>query len=313
MMSVHVPPGAGHSPLSVSMPLLGLFWIDILGRASVAALSFVSGYLLIHTAKKRGVFTFARKRARSLLLPMLKWNAIFVGIVIAAYLAGLTSSTAERLREGSWIEIFSMLTGAFGPTANISLAFLRDVFASSVLIFVFWPLVMRARWLVLGSVIILAFLDATWPVILRPSILLFMLAGAVLAESGCSLERIASKPVTVVLGATLFVLSFLISNVSETLDPLANLFMRTGLTVFVLIAALYLCKTAVGNLFIAIEPAIFLTYLAHVPLFAIFWLLWKRSIQDYYPVFFFMAPVAAIVVGVVVSRPRIRIMNRSLD
>ena len=79
MMSVHVSPGLGQASLvsTGSLAWLGTLWGDFLGRASVAALSFISGYLLIRTAAEAPLASVARRRFRTLVVPMLSWTLIF--------------------------------------------------------------------------------------------------------------------------------------------------------------------------------------------------------------------------------------------
>ena len=73
MMSVHVNPGLHTASVisTGSFAGLGAIWVDLLGRASVAALSFISGYLLIRTASGRTLTTVARRRFQTLIIPML--------------------------------------------------------------------------------------------------------------------------------------------------------------------------------------------------------------------------------------------------
>src|SRR5690606_15859793 len=78
MMTVHIYPFVSHTSYLYLGPWHG-FWlvgVDYLGRASVAALSFVSGYILFVNGRQRPLSRIAADRSRSLLIPLLSWNTI---------------------------------------------------------------------------------------------------------------------------------------------------------------------------------------------------------------------------------------------
>lgn len=124
MMSVHVNPGELNPSFVNDGPAAWLGWlmIDVLGRASVAGLSFISGYLLFRSID-RPLATIASGKFRSIIVPMLFWNALFVAaILMQSWVIGRPDADVERL-SGDWL---AGLTGITGPTANVSLFFLRD-------------------------------------------------------------------------------------------------------------------------------------------------------------------------------------------
>ncbi len=193
MMSVHVHPGAGN-PSIVSeggaFALLGAIWSDTLGRASVAALSFISGYLLWRKAAGRSFGVVARDKARSLLVPMLVWNLVFVGLLLGRFLLTGRHGEAGHDPFAAGADTLSLLTGLDGETANRSLFFLRDLFVASLLVHLLGPLLRRYPLPLLAAIALVAVLDVGAPLIFRPSILLFVAAGMVVAQRGWHLDTL---------------------------------------------------------------------------------------------------------------------------
>ena len=66
MMSVHLVPGASGVSFVTGGAgrAIGEIWLGFLGRASVATLSLVSGFLLVSSFEKHGVLRIARDRGR---------------------------------------------------------------------------------------------------------------------------------------------------------------------------------------------------------------------------------------------------------
>ncbi|MBE0454234.1 MAG: hypothetical protein IBX58_11190, partial [Roseovarius sp.] len=134
-MSVHVNPG--WTQLSVissgQFKFIGELWIVFFGRASVATLSFISGYLLIKTASVKTLRGFAFERFQTLIVPMLAWNMIFIILQMSKILI-IDGSGKGIFEHQSYNDILASFTGITGTTANQSLFFLRDIFVALIIV-----------------------------------------------------------------------------------------------------------------------------------------------------------------------------------
>mgnify|MGYP005860015789 CR=1 FL=1 len=304
MMSVHVNPGPGQ-PSAITtgaFAMLGDVWINLFGRASVAALSFISGYLLIRTASAMTLSAYARRRFSSLIVPMLVWNLVFAAmLVVKVRVVGLASG--NDLLDGSG-GLLAALTGLTGPTANLSLFFLRDLFVAAVLVQALRGPILRFWRMALVLVAIVTLFDLAEPVIFRPSILLFVVAGAIWAGRAA---RLPARPDwRWILAEGLVVAGIVVLRASgldatgpgrEAVDVLR----RVLLTGAVLALTAWLAATGAGLRIARLERRIFETYLLHVPLISTLWVGWTLLVgpaeAPSYVVFFLAAPFVALIAG----------------
>ncbi len=300
MMSVHVTPGL-EQPSAIttgSYTLFGQVWGDFLGRASVATLSFISGYLLWRSLGSASLSTVAKRKFMTLIVPMLTWNLILIALLVAAALAGKES---ERLSLTSVSDVLATFTGLTGPTANVSLFFLRDLFVASLLVWLLAPVLRRFPIVSLAALAVVTVFDLAEPLVFRPMILFFMAVGLIAAQR---VERLASlcRPRFVLPALALALVGYALAVVAPEMgDPgeeAQNLLLRSLLVLLVLPLALWLARTSLGTALLRLERRIFETYLIHVPLISVLWVPWRYAFgpatADSYVVFFVLAPVAAL-------------------
>ncbi len=311
MMSVHVNPGLSNPSLvsTGSLALVGAVWGDFLGRASVAALSFISGYLLVRTVPEKSTGTVARRRFRTLLVPMLTWNLIFCLLQVGKALLLHRPEESVLLEPGT--DLLAALTGLTGPTANLSLFFLRDLFVSALLVQVLRPALAAWPLAVLGLVAGIAVFDLAVPLVFRPSILFFVAAGAAYAMRAGTLaawltpRRVAGAVLAILAGMAAMALLVRVAPADAGLAPVVavqDLLRRALLVVLTLGLSAALTGTRAGGWLVPLERRIFETYLLHVPLIGMLWVPWTRLVggpqEPTYLLFFLLAPVAAIVGGI---------------
>lgn len=319
MMWVHVNPGLA-SPSAVTSgdyALVGTIFGNTLGRVSVVLLSFVSGYLIWHRSRTVPLHRFAASRFRSVLVPMLVWSAIF--ILMAVTKAPLTGVTSHKI-EGIDLDTESLANawaGITGPTANLSLFFLRDLFVGSLILRAALPLVARAPIAVAAVVLLAASGQALEPLIFRAPILQFLVFGAVAARLGYTLTGLARPMVALPVGYLLSVAS--VAAFSQPGNPLLDglhlpaLAMRAGVC-FLLLA---FTQTLLSGLR---RPALhglgrhaYLAYLMHVPFLGVLWVVWRTLVggpsEPSYAVFFLAGPVAAFAVAVAIGH----VLDRAQD
>lgn len=284
-------------------------WVDWLARASVAALSFVSGVLLRRSMRRTTTLALISRKAQTLYLPMLIWNIAFILLVLTKDVArGMAFEQAALARLA---DPFASVFGLTGPTANLSLFFLRDLFVSSVLLMLAAPLVKRLPALALVAVFVGVILDGFAPLLFRPSILLFALAGFVFDLAGHRLP-VFTRPSVLLLAAASATALFLVAAAIEPIGAdmiaqrLQNIGKRTILIAIVLAVACLLCGAPAARRLTPLAPTMFLVYLSHVPVCALLWLmiggLFDAADQRVILVYFFAAPALALGVGVGLSR-----------
>lgn len=276
MMSVHFYPYGDKLSILHGGLLwpVGVIWIDFLGRASVATLSFVSGYLLWVALKDRTVLTIFRQKILALILPMVTWNIIFIAAAAAFMLMGANPDVLPDFQDP--VSVLNAITGALGPTANLSLFFIRDLFISSMLIVMGWPVLKRAPILCLFIVIGITLSKSTEPVIFRPMILLFMLSGCFLHEKGCHLHQFAAPRVALPIILACFAFSIFINLQSDLFSEVLMAQMRgVVLRLSLIVTILMIARECVNRKFHStvskFERGAYLTYLSHILLAKLFW------------------------------------------
>lgn len=312
MMWVHVNPGLS-SPSVVTTgeyALVGAVLGNTLGRVSVSVLSFISGYLLWQRSRAVPPLAHAMRRFRAVLVPMLVWSALY--ILLAVMKEPLTGIIAHKL-EGIDYDAESLANawaGITGPTANLSLFFLRDLFVATLILRAAVPLIDRAPVIVAAVVLAGASGDVLQPLIFRPSILQFLFFGALAARFGCSLAGLSRPLVALSLGYLITVAGLVA--IGQEANPLLqalhlpNLLRRVGISFLVLaVAATLLARMSGLGLHRAGRHA-YLAYLLHVPLLGIFWAFWRALVggpeATSYLAFYLCAPLLAFVFAIGLGR-----------
>ncbi len=320
MMWVHVSPGVSSASVVTSgdYTLVGAVLGNTLGRVSVSLLSFISGYLLWQRMKTMPIGVLAARRFRSILVPMLVWSALY--ILLAVMKEPLTGVMAHKL-DGIDLGPASLANawaGITGPTANLSLFFLRDLFVASLALRLSVPLIERVPLVVAAIVLVAATGDALQPLVFRASILQFLFLGALAARLGYTLTGLSRPLVALSLGYLLSVAG--LAALRQTGNPLLqgldlpNLLRRAGVSFLILaFAAVLLARIPGLGLHRAGRHA-YLAYLMHVPVLGILWAVWRSLVggpdDRSYLLFFLAAPVVvfalAVRLGVTLDRaPRV--------
>ncbi len=314
MIWVHVYPAMREPSYVFSGPAHGLWLvvIDIFGRASVATLSFLSGYVLCIQSAQRDVRRIVADRFRSILLPMFTWNAI---ALLAVWLALTVPGHGGRTISGffhahsAW-DWLSLLLAIDRQPANMPVGFLRDLFVSIVLLTLFRQAIARYGVLLLVLLAPLTALQATEPLLLRPSIALFALAGFVCASRGWSLSRL-SAPIVALPAMLLFAAAYLLALQVDIPQPtlaeqIPNLAKRAGLVALMLLVA----SAAAGrwpSLPVAgWRTVLFVTFLSHGIVTEVLGKAYELSggsvRSPAYLLFFFAAPFAFLAIGALLDR-----------
>jgi fucose 4-O-acetylase-like acetyltransferase len=304
MMSVHVNPGASGASFVTTGTFapLGDIWLNFIGRTSVAALSLISGYLLFESARRTPSLQLIGKKFRTLVVPMMTWSVVFLAVLL---IGRFGFEEPLRSLDLTALGLLDAITGLFGPTVNLSLFFLRDLFASMVLVIVCLGAIRRAPWVAIGVALVIALFDLLEPVVFRPSILFFVVTGTALASRGIA-PRTLARPIVFLpgLGVCLAAYALLSSGdwashqlQRESLDLLR----RSTLTLAMLALAGGLARFGIGRTLAGMGGSVFESYLMHSTLISVAWIVWQKfmgtAMEPSYLAFFFLAPVGAMAAG----------------
>ena len=206
-------------------------------------------------------------------------------------------------------------------TANVSLAFLRDIFVCTLLLGpLYWAFRLHA---VVGVAFTLGLYLIGTPLLLSPYLLLFYALGVYLAHKSLWPTIPASLEVLswiIVAGLGVIITALQLETVArpEQLTPAMSDMLEALYLAIRLPAAIAMLATlsrlmrngAFSALMLRASPYIFVIYCSHVVTLTLAWAVWQKVVggynSDLYPVFFYLgAPMACaggIVFAVVESR-----------
>ncbi|MDO7833967.1 acyltransferase [Sphingobium sp. HBC34] len=278
------------------------FLMELFGRSAVPLLGLISGWLVAGSRRTLDWSGHVRRKARTILLPMILWNIIAIVLVSgAARVAGLQAPQPQSL---GWMidEIFIVTRN---PDINVQMPFLRDLFLCMVAA----PLLVRlpGRALALVALVAAACHIMGWgpPVLMRASILFFFATG-ILARRGGWAERAVALPWPVaILPFAMLMAAQLYWAVAGGGSPLALSALDMAVRVAAALAFWRLAWALAGSgarpLLLRIEPYAFFLFCAHLILI---WLggpvlggVLGRMGTPLYPAYLLLQPL--IVLGVV--------------
>ncbi|MDP3824275.1 MAG: acyltransferase [Burkholderiales bacterium] len=309
MSYVHVNPGHDFWPTGVPdhLSVLGFVLADLLGRASVPALSVLSGYLAVAAYdRRRNWWAYAKDRWLIMIVPMIVWNALIIALsAIILWWSGVPTAVIHHLgaiQELTPLRIADRLTGYQYGAATSALNFLRDLFFCSLLLPVLRWCTHRLDVGAVGLVWLLGMTVGFSPVVMRPSILMFFSIGVYLVSRNRQLvpslgtvARLFTTLMLVFAGA--YFVPFLQSHENKELRDTAFRLLMASLF---LIATLWLSRMPLGKLIARLEPMIYMMYLSHVVVLLLLWGAWQqvfeKDLEWPYAVFFVGAPVATVLI-----------------
>ncbi len=164
---------------------------EVFGRSAVPLLGMISGWLVVSTATRQGYAAFVLGKARTILLPMVLWNAIAIVLVGAAATFGDLKAPTPTSIGWTLNELVPLVQA---NDVNVQMPFLRDLFVCMMIA----PLLVRASsiWLALVALVVVVWSLSSVhvPLLLRPQILLFFTAGIAVRRLGVA-EKVAGWPV----------------------------------------------------------------------------------------------------------------------
>jgi fucose 4-O-acetylase-like acetyltransferase len=282
-----------------------------LGRGAVPLLGLISGWLVAGSARSRNWAPFVRHKARTILLPMIMWNALAILVVSGAAL--FLSLRAPVPPSFEWLaqELFILTRN---PDINVQMPFLRDLFLCMVLA----PLMVRMPTWALALIMLAAAACSVTgygpPILMRASILMFFALGMIARRTDLD-RKVAAMPIS---GALLPFAIMMPVKLALSLyqDPfwdnqghpmaMVDLLMRVAAAVAFWRIAWVLAGTALVRPFKRVEPYMFLMFCGHLILI---WTLCPMAGRltgplgsPAYPVFLLLQPVMALGLSVLFAK-----------
>ncbi|RVT43971.1 acyltransferase [Sphingobium algorifonticola] len=282
-----------------------------LGKSAVPLLGMISGYLLAGSRRALHWRSHVSAKARTILLPMLLWNAIAIGCVSGAAMAGLIQAPVPH--SARWM-IEEMLALTRAPDINVQMPFLRDLFVCMLIA----PWLVRWRppalALLAAAIAGVAVIGLPQPLLLRPIILLFFVTGMIAGKTVLA-ERAAALPLIVALLPFLLLMPV---KVALSLPPapfsvshphamaLLDLAMRIAAALAFWRMAHGIAQTRLRIPLLRIEPYAFFLFCAHLVLI---WLggpaigQWTGPLgTPLYPTFLLMQPLLALAASILLAK-----------
>jgi fucose 4-O-acetylase-like acetyltransferase len=283
----------------------GLRWVlmEGLGKSAVPLLGLISGWLVAGSARTRDWRAHVTVKARTILLPMVAWNALAILLVSGAALGlGLRAPVPRSLE---WVAQ-EMLLVTRNPDINVQMPFLRDLFLCMLAA----PLLVRLRSpglaLAGGTAALCAVAGIGQPLLLRPVILAFFTLGMLARRHGWA-GRVGAMPMGRVAAPFLVLLPF---KVALSLPPFSamdrhphgmaafDIAIRLAAAMAFWRMAWALAGSAMGAALRRVEPYAFFLFCCHLILLWLFGPLLGRLSGPLgspgYPLFLLLQPLLVL-------------------
>ncbi len=283
---------------------IGDILLNVLGRASVPALSVLGGYLAVSAYNRRSNWwKYVKERWQTIVIPMITWNIILIILSILIFATiGASTDVVRKMspfQHMSPLVLADLITSYNNGSATIALNFLRDIFVCSLMFPLINQLVKRFDVAGVGIIWLVGLTVTFSPIVLKANILMFFTAGVYFALH--STRLIPSPRVALKLIATLLIvfgLVYFLPALSAYAGKVPNTIFRVLVTTAFLMASITLSRINAGKLLARLEPMTYLLFLSHTTIFLVLWGVWQRLFGNEmtwpYPLFFIIAPIIAV-------------------
>lgn len=295
-------------------PQENLRWVlmELFGHSAVPLLGLISGWLVGGSSRTQDWVRHVGRKARTILLPMVMWNALAILLVSGAASMGLLS--APQAHSAGWVmqELFVI---SRNPDINVQMPFLRDLFLCMLVA----PLLVRMPGRGLALVMAVAglchILGIGPPVLMRAAILFFFTLGILARRLDWADRSIAMPWALAMLPFALLMPVQLWLEMGGRGDPswgraALDLAVRATAALFFWRLAWGLAATAARGPILRIEPFAFFLFCAHLILI---WLggpllgaVFGPMGSPLYPAYLIVQPLlvlcAVVLIGTLLSR-----------
>jgi len=289
-----------------------LRWVlsDLFGKAAVPLLSLVSGWLAAGSLERRGAVSFVRGKVRTVVLPMVLWNAIAVILVGGAAWVGWIRGPTPS----SWSWLANELLCLTHPAdIDVQTAFLRDLFVCLLLAPGLSRMALAIQMGVVAAGLAYALSGASFPLLLRPTILVFFVLG-MMARRSDALHRASSLPL-ILLGALYLGLAIIEVAIATHHPPLPTPFgvqaaldvaLRAAAALFFWAVSWRIAASRFAGALLALEPYVFLLFCSHLIMMwlaaPVIGLVTGPLGAPLYPLFLVTQPAIALAASVALGR-----------
>ncbi|WP_313807788.1 acyltransferase [Sphingobium sp.] len=276
--------------------------MEIFGRSAVPLLGVISGWLVEGSSRTQDWLRHVERKARTILLPMILWNALAILFVSGAAWAMGLAAPVPSSTDWMFQELFIV---SRNPDINVQMPFLRDLFLCMIAA----PLFVRLPGWALGVVAAMAAVCQImgWgpPVLMRASILFFFVMGIVARREGLA-DRVAALPWAVAAPPFALLMS---AQLYASLHPglvqpgmglaVLDMAVRIVAALFFWRLAWSLAASAARETLLRIEPFAFFLFCSHLILI---WLggpalgsLFGRLGSPLYPAYLLVQPLLVLI------------------
>lgn len=305
---LHLPPFQSLRELGTSFfDVTRAFFAHGVFRATVPVLTVLSGFLVFHYQLQLKPLKLLAKKSSSVLLPLIIWN---IPPVIAIFLAQRYSfvshdftATLYPVEPMNWV---NALTGFLGVPANYPLAFLRDLFAVSLLSPLYWLFLKRTPYLGLLLVLVAYYFNLDGPIVLRNTMLVSFYIGGLAATQHWDLTYLDRHAKWLLM---LFVAICMAIAIFDA--PIRN-FLRLVSPFLVWPSICLIVNTRFGDFLHRNSDSSFFTFLAHGPIILVMWLVYQRlPLEAPYFLYWLLAPPLTVYIAILLSNPFRKLLPRT--
>jgi len=275
----------------------GLFSYGLF-KSTVPVLTTISGFLLFHAGLDKKFSLLFKKKAKTILLPLVIWNLLYALAVFFVQKNLPNGPTfAQQLYPVEWFTWLNALTGAFRMPVNYPLNFLRDLFVISLMAPFMGVFLRRAPYLGLVIALFIYYFNLDGDLVLRNSMIVNFYIGGLAATRNWNLkafDKYAHIAAAVLIFISLGIFLFKIEN--RDLFIIASPFL-------VWPAMSLVTQSGLGKWLVKNSENSFFIFLTHGPILLPFWVAYKPFANNIpYPIFWLFTPILTIAICLSLNR-----------
>lgn len=216
-------PATGHDPFGFrwgehTLSVFVVSYFVFFFHSAVPLLSAISGYLFFKDSDYSKQFYIGRyrSRVRSVLLPMISWNAIalLLGGTVLLLSQGSVKLLAYDVFNLSPMDLLNALVGVTRRPADFQFWFLHDLFLTVLCAPVLGILIRRAPWIGLAFLFTVWMVNWNLVIFFRPDVVFFFYIGAMIRIRNLSVTKLV--PPRLAIG---FMIAFVLVVAFRTIAP----------------------------------------------------------------------------------------------
>ncbi len=285
---LHIPP---YVPLPETGPSffdsVKAFFQHAVFRTSVPVLTFISGYLLFNSRLDINLPLLAKKKIKTLLVPLILFN---LPLVICIYIIQLKGVNIHDFSEQLVpFDLFTWVNATIGISSdpvNYPLSFLRDLFLISLLSPIFGWAIRHMPYVGFIAVFAIFWFDLDGPLVIRNTMPILFYAGGLASTLRWDMRKLDQYGIvllSIFIGFCLGIILFEVENRN---------YLRIISPLLIWPAISLIADTKFGYWIASISKRSFFLFLVHGPIVFAFWLLYKLYLAAVpYWLFWIVTPV----------------------